>query len=103
VELDETFLINMTNLQGDIAADLSITDGQATGTILNDDTALLSIGDVTQAEGDSGTTTFTLTVSLDQAVGETISFDYTTVYDSADETDFASVSGTGTITSGETS
>ncbi|QDT78587.1 Calx-beta domain protein [Gimesia maris] len=103
VELDETFLINMTNLQGTIAADLSITDGQATGTILNDDTALLSIGDVTQAEGDSGTTTFTFTVSLDQAVGETISFDYTTVYDSADATDFASVSGTGTITSGETS
>jgi hypothetical protein len=61
VEPDETFFVNLTNVTG-----ATVTDGQGLGTIQNDDSPALSIGDVTQAEGNSGTTTFTFNVSLTQ-------------------------------------
>ena len=41
----------------------TILDGQGQGTILNDDSPVLSINDVALSEGNSGTTTFTFTVS----------------------------------------
>ena len=59
VEQDETFLVNVTNVVG-----ASVTDGQGQGTIQNDDLPSLSINDVSANEGDSGTTTFSFTVSL---------------------------------------
>jgi hypothetical protein len=62
VEADETFFVNVTNVTG-----ASVVDGQGLGTILNDDSAALpglSIDDVSMNEGNSGTTTFTFTVSL---------------------------------------
>ena len=43
----------------------TINDGQGLGTIINDDSATLSIDDVTQAEGNAGLTTYTFTVSID--------------------------------------
>jgi len=58
IEPDETFLINVSNVVG-----ATIADGQGIGTILNDDAPVLSISDVTQLEGDTGTTTFVFTVS----------------------------------------
>src|SRR2546428_744345 len=59
-ELDEIFTVNLSN-----APNATITKGTGTGTILNDDTKpLLSIDDVAKAEGNSGTTTFTFTVTL---------------------------------------
>jgi len=59
VEPDETFLVNVTN-----AAGATITDGQAVGTIQNDDLPTLSVNDISQNEGNAGTSTFTFTVSL---------------------------------------
>jgi len=49
VELNETFFVNLSNALGGV-----ISDGQGEATILGDDGPLLSIDDVTLAEGDSG-------------------------------------------------
>ena len=71
-ELDQTFQVNLTN-----PTDATLGDGSAVGVISNDDAApTLSIGDVTQAEGDSGTTDFTLVVtkSGDTEVNATVDF-----------------------------
>ncbi|WP_232105496.1 Calx-beta domain-containing protein [Gimesia panareensis] len=75
VETDETFLVNLANLQ---AGGLSVTlsESQATGTITDDDSATLSIADLTVNEN-AGTATFT--VALDQAVQGGLSMDWSTV------------------------
>ena len=73
--------------------------------IVDDDpTATVSIGGASVAEGDSGTTTVSLTVSLSAASGKPITVDYT----SADGTavapgDYAGVSGTLSFAPGQTS
>lgn len=59
VEPDETFFVNVTNASG-----ATITDGQGLGTIQNDDLPALSINDVSQNEGNAGTSTLSFTVSL---------------------------------------
>ncbi len=59
VENDETFFVNVTNATG-----ATITDGQAVGTIQNDDAPALTINDVSQNEGNAGTSIFTFTVNL---------------------------------------
>ncbi|MEK6279606.1 MAG: lamin tail domain-containing protein [Acidobacteriota bacterium] len=59
IELDETFFVNVTNVTG-----AAVTDGQAVGTILNDDLPTLSLSDVSLAEGNSGTKNFSFTVNL---------------------------------------
>src|SRR5436189_640564 len=54
VELNETFFVNLSN---PVNATISITKGTGTGTILNDDAhPTLSINNVTQPEGNVGTT-----------------------------------------------
>jgi fibronectin-binding autotransporter adhesin len=58
IEASESFFVNITNVSG-----VTLTDGQGQGTIVNDDSPILSINDVSHAEGDSGTTTFTFTVT----------------------------------------
>jgi hypothetical protein len=58
IEANETFLVNVTNLSGAI-----VGDPQGQGTIQNDDSPTLSIDDVSANETDSGTTTFTFTVT----------------------------------------
>jgi uncharacterized repeat protein (TIGR01451 family) len=60
IESDETFFVNVTNVSS-----ANLADGQGQGTIQNDDSPpVLSINDVTQNEGNAGTTIFTFTVSL---------------------------------------
>ena len=63
-EADETFFVNLT-----VPVNASILDAQGVGTIQNDDstTPTFTIGNVTQAEGDAGTTLFNFTVSLSPA------------------------------------
>ncbi len=58
IEPSETFAVNVTNVSG-----ASVTKGQGTGTILNDDSPTLSINDVSANEGNGDATTFTFTVS----------------------------------------
>ena len=86
VELNETFFVNITNVTG-----ATVADSQGLGTILNDDSPVLSINDVAASEGDSGTTTFTFTVtsSLPAPAGG-ITFDIATADGSAQDDDPAS-------------
>jgi uncharacterized repeat protein (TIGR01451 family) len=64
-EVNETFLVNVTNVTGATAI-----DGQGQGTIVNDDAAPnLTINDVSLAEGNAGTTNFVFTVSLSAPAG----------------------------------
>src|SRR5205085_59670 len=59
-EGNETFFVNLAG-----PANSSILDGQGLGTISNDDaTPTISIDDVTLAEGNAGTTSFTFTATL---------------------------------------
>src|SRR5437660_1579847 len=59
-EPDETFFVTLTN-----PVNSTITRAQATGTIKNDDgPPSLSINDVTQVEGNSGTTNFNFMLLL---------------------------------------
>src|SRR4029079_8298958 len=64
VEPDETFVVNLSN-----PTNATIAGGQGTGTIVNDDafTPSLSINNVSQNEGNLGTTAFTFTVTLSPA------------------------------------
>jgi hypothetical protein len=73
IEPDESFFVNVTNVTG-----ATVTDGQATGTIQNDDYPTLSINDVSQNEGPNGTTTFTFNVSLSGPAPAAVTFDIAT-------------------------
>jgi cysteine-rich repeat protein len=73
VENNETFVVNVTN-----AAGAGIADGQATGTIANDDLPTLSIADAAVAEGNSGTKSLTFTVTLSTAVTQVVGFNAST-------------------------
>jgi hypothetical protein len=58
-EANETFFVNLSN-----PSNATILDGQALGTITNDDAPpSYSIDDVTMAEGNAGTTGFTFTIT----------------------------------------
>jgi uncharacterized protein (TIGR03437 family) len=58
IEVNETFFVKVTNVSG-----ATISDGEGVGTIQNDDSPRLTINDISQSEGNSGTTTFTFTVT----------------------------------------
>ncbi|QDT96166.1 choice-of-anchor Q domain-containing protein [Gimesia aquarii] len=69
IESDETFQVELSNATNTVG-DATISTPTGTGTIENDDFALLSISDVTLTEDFGGaTTSFTFTVSLSQAAG----------------------------------
>ena len=107
-ERDEVFAVNLSN-----PTNATIADGQGIGTIKNDDgvPAGITISDVSQNEGNSATTPFTFTVSLDAPSTNTVSVDYATADGtgtgaadcSAAATDYQSKSGTVTFAPGETS
>jgi CSLREA domain-containing protein len=69
----ETFQVNLSNAGG-----ATIADGQGIGTITDDDTATISIDDVAVAEGNSGTTPATFTVSLSTESASTVTVDWAT-------------------------
>jgi hypothetical protein len=82
-EGNETFFVNVTNITGATAGDT-----QGTGTLTDDDTPVISIADVTQSEGNAGTTVFTFTVSLSQpAPFGGVTFDIATADNSATDAD----------------
>ena len=77
-EANETFVVNLLT-----PTNATISDGQALGTIIDDDVVpTLSINDVTLVEGDAGTTNAVFTVSLSAISGQTV----TVVTTSADGT-----------------
>ncbi|QDV17339.1 Calx-beta domain protein [Gimesia panareensis] len=100
VESDETLLVNLSGLQSN-GRNVSIADSQGQVTILDDDQATISIDDAVVSESDG---TVSLTVSLSQAVDNTINIDYATADQSAvSPTDYQSATGTLTFNPGETS
>ncbi|MDA1014273.1 MAG: putative Ig domain-containing protein [Planctomycetota bacterium] len=95
VELDETFFVNLSNIAAG-GRDVTFADSQGLGTITNDDSATLSIDDVTQSETDAGATAYTFTVTLDTEVDTGISFDFATANDTATtaDSDYTGISTT---------
>lgn len=69
VESNETFTVNLNNVVG-----ANVLDGQALGTIVNDDSAGLSIADVSVLEGNSGTSTVRFEISLSSPMPTVVSF-----------------------------
>src|SRR5262249_33111621 len=62
IEPDETLGVRLSNPVG-----VRIARADAVGTVLNDDTPRISIADVAKPEGNSGTTAYAFTVTLNQA------------------------------------
>jgi gliding motility-associated-like protein len=85
VELDETFTAFMNNVATGTVSSANIdVDDTGTVTILNDDSATLSIDDVTLAENSGGaTTSFVFTVTLTGEVDSAFQVDYATTEDTA--------------------
>lgn len=99
-EADEAFTVTLSNP----SAGTTIADSSALGTIVNDDGAppLLTITDVTQAEGNAGSTVFTFTVTRTGGSGA-FTVDYSTADGSATAAsgDYAATSGTLTFAAGD--
>jgi chitinase len=78
-EADETFLVNFTNPVNIIPGDT-----QAVATIANDDPLPgLSVSSATVVEGNTGTRSLWLTISLSEVSGRTITVQYATADDTA--------------------
>ncbi|WP_166831288.1 beta strand repeat-containing protein [Thalassoroseus pseudoceratinae] len=91
-ELDEQFFINLSNIQPGSAGVL-LDDGQARGTILDDDSATISVNSVETFEGSQGTRLLVFTVTLDGDVDSELTVDFATVAGTATTDDFVSQSG----------
>ncbi|NCR19475.1 MAG: hypothetical protein GPJ22_20640, partial [Microcystis aeruginosa LL13-03] len=105
VELNETFFLNLSNLQGN-GSNVTLADNQGQGTINNDDSASIAITDVTITEGNSGTTNAVFTVTLSNAVDTAITLNYATADGTATtaDNDYTALSLTPlTFNAGETS
>jgi hypothetical protein len=94
-EVDETYFVDLTNPIGGA----TISDAQGLGTITDDDPLpSASIQDVSQVEGNAGTSTFDFAVTLSEASGKTITVDYATADGSATTANLDYVSAMGTLT-----
>lgn len=92
-ELNETFLVNLSNLNYGV-----IADGQGVGTIV-DDEPRVSISDVTKKEGNGKKLAlFVFTVSLSAAYDQPLTMSYRTVDGTATTSDSDYVAQTGTLT-----
>ncbi|MFA6958511.1 MAG: Calx-beta domain-containing protein [Thermoanaerobaculia bacterium] len=96
----ETLTITLSNVSG-----ATISDGSGTGTINDDELQpTISIGDVTQAEGDSGSAAFTFTVTLSNPSSLTTTVNFATANGTATEPgDYGTASGVVTFPPGNTS
>ena len=99
IEPDETFLVDVSNVSG-----ATVGDGQAVGTIQNEDSSNASIGDVTIVEGNAGVTYAVFTVTIDNTPTAPVTFDYATSNGTATAgSDYVARSGQITFGVGETS
>jgi len=105
LELNETFAVNLGNVARSDGLPIGVGDSQAIGTIIEDDQPVLSINDVSMAEGNSGTQAMTFTVSLSVPSSSPVTYDIATgIYGAQPGVDFVAKSLTGeTIPAGQTS
>ena len=97
-EPNETFTVNL----GQVTGSAVIADGQAVGTIV-DDEPRVTVNDVSRNEGQSGTTAFVFTVSLSPSAGAAVSLSFATANGSARSgEDYTARSGSLTFNAGET-
>ncbi|MGH3082195.1 MAG: beta strand repeat-containing protein [Gaiellaceae bacterium] len=98
-EIDESFVVKLSE-----PVNADIADAEGAGKITDDDPLpLLSVGDVTLAEGDAGTSPATFTVTLNPVSGRTVTVGYATANGSAiAPEDYESVAGTMTFEPGQT-
>jgi hypothetical protein len=99
-EPSETFFVNLSG-----AGNAIISQAKGTGTILNNNPPpTVSISNVSQAEGSSGTTPFTFMVRLSASADVTVTVPYSTADGSATApTDYTAAGGTLTFSPGQTS
>ena len=101
-EADEIFNIEISNLQG-VGATIDKTNARATGKIINDDLAKLSIADATAIEGDSGTKSLIFIVTSSATVDTEITVSYVTANGTAAAgEDYVATTGETTISSFDT-
>ena len=95
-ENNETFTVSLSNANG-----ATISDGRATGTIIDNDGTLpsLSIADASATEGQS----LSFTVTLSAAAASTVTVQYRTSNGTASSSDYTSASGTLRFSAGDTS
>jgi hypothetical protein len=97
-ESDETFQVSLTgpaNGSGAVNPGSTIT---GSGTIANDDVQpTISIGNVSQSEGNNGTTAYTFTVSLSNASAQTVAVNYATIDGTATVADGDYVAANGSL------
>jgi hypothetical protein len=74
-ETDEQFLVNLANA----TAGATIIDGQATGTIVDDEGPVISISDASLTEGDAGSANMIFVVTLTGTVSSDVTLNYSTV------------------------
>ena len=92
LEPDETFSVNLGSPS---SPDVSVADDSGLGTISNDDSASISINDISVVEGSAGTTPFEFSVSLNNPVQGGFSVPFSSLDGSATQpADYASVSDT---------
>jgi hypothetical protein len=91
----ETFTVDLST-----PGNATISDNQGAGTILNDDslTPTFSVDNVTQSEGNAGTSTYTFTVTLAPAAASQVTVDATTADGTALVADGDYVAKTATLT-----
>ncbi len=102
-EGDETLAVNLTNPTSSTPG-INILDGNATGTITNDDAGpAVSIADAARAEGDAGSANLGFNVSITNAVGADVVVGFsTTPLDATANVDYTTTSSTATIIAGNT-
>ena len=93
-EFDETFTVDLSN-----PVQATVADAQGAGRIIDDDGPVaVSVGDASAAEGNSGTMTLDLSLSLDAPSGKTLSVDWFTNDGTATAgSDYSAASGTVTF------
>lgn len=98
-ENEEAFFVNLSG-----ATNAWYTDSQGRATIVDDDPVLMSIGDVSVTEGDSGSTTATFTVTLSKPHATSVWIDWATANGTAIAgVDYTANSGTLVFSPGQTS
>ena len=96
VEADETFDVELFGLVAG-GRDVTIGNPNAVVTIVENDSASLSVDDVTVIEGDSGTVDAIFTVTLDSDVSQPFEVPFSTLSGSASSADGDFVANSGTL------